>query len=250
MGKLLLTLLLLFGCVATAEADVVGWHWYNEPIQHRQKKHDDKLLRAFSQLPASERLKMLQEATKNLRDQAVLSGNIQDIAAYKKAQDFWVHGATRFTVGWEKMLLLHPELNYSLTHPNENALVPVELQGQHTREDKAIAQLAHSNGLLFFYRGNNKADLLFSKSIGHYAKSHQFSLISISVDGAVSPALADTKRHDGLQKASALGVYYFPALVLVNPKTRQHQVVSYGFKSESELSMRLLKIADHWQPEF
>ncbi len=250
MVKWLMTLLLLLGCTKAIQANVVGWHWYNEPAQHRQKQQDDRLLKTFYQLPAIERLKILQKATLDLRAEASLTGNVKDITAFKRAQDFWVQGATRFSVGWEKMLLLHPELNYSLTHPNENALVPVELQGQNAREDKAIAQLAHSNGLLFFYRGNNKADLLFAKSIAHYAKSHQLSLISISVDGAVSPALADTKRQDGLHKAQALGVYYYPAVVLVNPKTRQHFVVSYGFKSESELSMRLLKIADHWQPEF
>lgn len=208
------------------EADVVGWHWYNEPVKTKIKKHKaDAFIKAFNQLPPSQQLTLLQIATNNLRDKAVLSGKVSDITAYKKAQDFWMTKATRFTVGWEKMLLQHPELNYSLMHSHENALAPIMQREKHAKEAQAVLSLAHSNGLLFFYRGKNKGDRLFLKTVSHYAKRQHMALIPISVDGVLSPAFKNSRQTQGLLKAHALNIHYFPSLVLVNPITHQHNIV-------------------------
>lgn len=232
-------------------ADVVGWHWYNVPFTLKNKKKQDALLlRDFNRLTPIEQLKILQTATTSLKDRAVLSGKVSDIAAYKKAQDFWMTKATHFTVGWEKMLLQHPELNYALMHSHENALAPILQREQHAKEDQAVLALAHSNGLLFFYRGKNKGDLLFSKTVSHYAKRQHIALIPISVDGVLSRAFKNSRQTQGLEKAHALNIHYFPTLVLVNPITHQHEIVGYGFKSEDEISDRLLKVADGWKSDF
>src|SRR3990167_8660165 len=104
---------------ANVNSNTIGWHWYNEtPFQKNKnnpnKINQEKLYQQFLQLPYSVQLKILQEATEELKDKAVLTGNVNDIAIYKRAQDMWVNKATLFTVGWEKMLLLHPDLDYSL----------------------------------------------------------------------------------------------------------------------------------------
>ena len=230
---------------------IIGWHWYNEPHDDKKQRHKtDPLIRLFQQLTPLQQLKLLQMATDNLRARAVLSGRVSDITAYKKAQDFWVSRATRFTVGWEYMLLAHPELNYSLSYSHENALAPIMQRDKHVRENQAVLALARTNGLLFFYRGKNKGDQFFSEIVSHYAKRYHLSLIPISVDGGLSPVLKNSRQKKGMKKAKALGVYYFPALVLVNPATHRYKMVSYGVKSEEELSDRLLKIADGWKAEF
>jgi len=253
MVKRLLLFLILFTSIShvSAKDDVVGWHWYNEPLTpKKEKKHADHLMRAFQHLSPSKQLKVLQMATNNLLDRAILTGKVSDITAFKEAQDFWVGKSTRFTVGWEIMLLAHPKLNYALSHPHENAYAPIMERSKSDREEKAIAKLSQKNGLLFFYRGKNKGDVRFSKTIQQFSKAHQFVLISVSVDGVASPLFQKSRADFGLEKAHALGIHYFPALVLVNPSTSQHSVVSYGFKSEEELSDRFLKIEDGWQPEF
>ena len=57
-------------------------------------------------------------------------------------------------------------------------------------------------------------------------------------------------EDQGKEKARELGITHFPALVLVNPKSGQYQAISYGFKSASELSERLLKINNGWKAGF
>lgn len=234
-----------------AENPLIGWHWYNEPVQKQMKKQrDDKIIKVFNQLTPIQQLKILQMATNNLRAKAVLSGQVSDIAAYKEAQDFWVSRATEFTVGWEKMLLQYPKLNYGLQFSHENALASVMQRDKHKRENEAVYRLGKTNGLLFFYRGKHKEDQMFSKIVNRYTKRHHLVMIPVSVDGVLSPSFKQRRQPQGLQKAKVLGIHYFPALVLVNPARNRHIIVSYGFKSENELSDRLLKIADGWKSEF
>jgi conjugal transfer pilus assembly protein TraF len=249
-------LLFLFTLLASSQGlanePVMGWHWYHDPVQEKKdkKREISPLVNAFNQLSPTQQLKILQKATNNLKAKAVLSGKVSDISSYKQAQDFWIERATQFSIGWEKMLLVRPDLDYSLVFSNENALASVTQRGKHGREKSAVQKLSKENGLLLFYRGKDKGDQLFARIISRYAKKNKFSLIPISIDGVIFPAFGSNHQTHGLEKAEALGVNYFPALVLVNPKNNQYEVVSYGFKSENELSDRLLKINDGWRAEF
>lgn len=248
----IITLLLLSTQVVAMPKDMsasVGWHWYNEThsIQHK----DTRMFQAFSQLSASDRLKVLQQATRELRAKAVLSGKVSDIADYKRAQDMWVNKATKFTVGWERMLLAHPELNYGLKYSNENIMAPVMLQHQHMLEKEAIRKIAQEYGLLYFYRGARKQDILMAKFVRQFAKLYKIHLIPVSVDGH-SVEIFNHKEYFDVDdvKSSALQVHYFPALVLVNPKKGSHQIISYGLKSQNELAERFLNIERHWKADF
>ena len=264
MRFLLITLPLIFLLISSQlmadSQSAVGWHWYNEtaPLEKNKnnKKNDaNKLYETFENLTPSEKLKILQQATTELRDKAVLSGNVNDIANYKRAQDMWVKKATKFTVGWQRMLLENPNLNYSLQYSHENALAPVMQQHQHELQNSAISKLAKNNGLLVFYRADRKSDLMFVKVVTEFSKSHHIPLILVSEGSKNIGNLADFQnvenRYDpDYQRAHPLRVDYFPAVLLVNPKTGTYQIVSYGYKSEDEMSSRLLSIYDNWKPNF
>ncbi|MEO1944257.1 MAG: conjugal transfer protein TraF [Candidatus Thioglobus sp.] len=219
-------------------ADVIGWHWYNLPAQ--KERSDERIVHMFKALPASDQLKILQKATKELRDKAVLSGKVVDITAYKRAQDYWVNKATMFAVGWERMLLGNPSLDYSLKHTHENTMIAADNTLISDKKNKAIKNLAKHDGLLMFYRKNNSEDKMFAKAVDSYCTGKGITHIKIDI----------TSNKRNAQKAKLLGVTYFPALVLVDPINNKHQVVDYGYKSESELNDRLYKIITKWKPEF
>lgn len=255
----LVSLILIFfisnQTMADAQVPVVGWHWYNEqPIEKTQKKKNkkelDQLYQKFQALPAREQLKILQRATDELKDKAILTGNVNDIANYKRAQDFWVSKATMFTVGWEHMLLEHPELNYSLQHPHENALAPVMQQQTLETENAAILDIAKQNGMMLFYRGDDKADLMFVKVCSDFSRDHHIALLLVSENTSSSISGFQSRFDVNHLRANALGITYFPSLLLVNPKTGSHQIISYGFMSENEMAKRFLEIEDNWKPDF
>lgn len=232
----------------------VGWHWYNEtPIKKENKnnKKDNLLYKAFLQLTPSQQLKILQHATTELRDKAILTGNVSDIANYKRAQDMWVIRATAFTVGWQRMLLEHPELNYSLQYSHENVLAPTMQQHEHDLENAAIANLAKQNGLMVFYRANKKTDLMFASLVESFSQNHHISLMLVE-EGAITNSTSNPNIHidKDFQHAHALGINYFPAVLLVNPKLGSYQIISYGYHSQDELASRLLSISDNWKPNF
>ena len=254
---ILLPLILFFITVrlmAGTTQSVVGWHWYNEKSVIKKSDHHQKnadlLYVQFQKLPYHEQLKILQQATEELKDKAVLTGNVSDIAAYKRAQDMWVTKATLFTVGWQHMLLENPNLNYSLQYSHENAMAPIMQQHEHQMQNAAIADLAKDNGLLLFYRGDNPEDLMFVKVMLSFSKDYHLSIMLIA-ENKPQHFIGVHHAFDYQElRAHALGVDYFPAVLLVNPKTGAHQIVSYGYKSEDELASRMLSIFDHWKPDF
>jgi hypothetical protein len=203
------------------------------------------------QLTPSQQLKILQHATTELRDRAILTGNVNDIANYKRAQDMWVARATAFTVGWQRMLLEHPELNYSLQYSHENSLAPSMQQHEHYLENAGIANLAKQNGLLVFYDASKKSDLMFANLVKSFSQNHHISLMLVEENAIRNSAVNHNIHIDkGFQHARALGINYFPAVLLVNPKLGSYQIVSYGYHSQDELASRLLSITDHWKPNF
>lgn len=232
----------------------VGWHWYNEtPIKKEKKdnKKSNRLYRDFQKLTPSQQLKILQHATTELRDKSILTGNVNDISNYKRAQDMWVARATAFTVGWQRMLLEHPELNYSLQYSHENALAPTMQQHEHDLENAAIANLAKQNGLILFYRADKKTDLMFANLVKSFSQNHHISLMLVEEDVITNSTSNPTIHIDkDFQHAHALGINYFPAVLLVNPKLGSYQIISYGYHSQDELASRLLSISDNWKPNF
>lgn len=255
---------------------IVGWHWYNEPLKkkksdrlptdnnaekrekaeknrrmtEKQALSSDAWVTAFHQLPPLQQLRLLQAVTAERRVKAVLSGKVEDIAAYKAAQDFWVRRATAFTVGWEQMLLRYPDRDYSLTYSHQNFLAPIMQNTRHQAENRAIATLRKNHGLLFFYRGGMPEDRLFSGIVHRFAEKYHFSVMPVSVDGQTTRDFPESRQDTQQKKAAAVGVRFVPALVLVNPAQQRTQIVSYGAQSESDLAARLWRLANHWQPGF
>lgn len=253
MLRLLLILLSVALCIPAAYSanykDIIGWHWYNE--LHEQKPIKPKAKsKPFDKLSSLQQLKALQKVTNELKAKAILSGNVSDIAAYKAVQDFWLKKATRFTVGWEQMLLLYPELNYALKYSHENAMASIMQQSKHKREHDAIEKLSKSYGLLYFYRSHVREDKLLSKVIHTLISEYHLKAITISEDGQSDPQFRLSQQDNHGLKAKALGVKYIPAVVLVNPASGSYRVISYGYKSEEEMKDRLLKISDGWISEF
>ena len=237
---------------ASKSTQVIGWHWYNQPtiIKNTKNRKYHRLYQQFQSLSASKQLKILQAATIELRDKAVLSGKVSDIANYKRAQDMWVNKATNFTVGWERMLLANPGLNYALKYSHENALAPVMQQHQHMIENQAVLHLSKTQGLLLFYREDHRSDLMFVNVMRKFSKFHHMALILVSENKRPTGNIKNVHYDYEHFKATALGINYFPALLLVNPKTGTHQVVSYGYISQEEVSKRLWTITNNWRPDY
>lgn len=242
--KQLISLLFFLGAATSlagtpGKDSAKGWHWYAPALlatAAESKKTD------FSELEPEAQLAALQKVTHHLKTKAILSGKVADVAAYKLAQDFWAEKSTQFAIAWERMLLAYPELDYSLRYSPKNSLARFSATAARKNEAKALAGLAKDRGLVLFYRAGDPQDRFFLSTLKKFEVTEKMALLAVAIDGPDQQA--------ALAKAKALGIGFFPALLLVNPRTGSHQIASYGVQSRAELMARLHHLATHWKPTF
>lgn len=232
-----LCLLLLLPVTLYAK-DPVGWHWYNQP-HHFKSKQANVVTKAFNSMSPMEQMKTLQYIFNNLRDKAILTGNVNDIANYKMMQDFFVNKATRFSVGWGEMLLQHPELNYNLQHPTSNQLAHDEFSKIEKRENKASDIIGKQYGFLFFYDTSQHEDNVYKIIVKRFTTTHHITTKYIDINDPLNK-----------ERAQQLGVNYYPAIMLFDPETHDHKIFRYGFGVDSDLAKRSYEIVSNWVPEY
>ena len=227
-----------------------GWLWYNKPVKEvRIKVHKLRVQslpsRQVQTLTASQQMSSLRHATKEALDKAILYPSEQHTLEYLRLQRFLTEKASDFTTTWQKTLLDHPELDYGVSHPMQSLGRQVMLAKENDQETQAIHEMAKHYGLFFFYRGKNKLDQALSSSIMAFAQDNHIALIPVTVDSRALSSMPDTRVDHG--QAKRLGIKFFPALILVNPKTGEHKALSYGFISQNQLSKRFLAVATNFK---
>ncbi|EFO5828711.1 conjugal transfer protein TraF, partial [Salmonella enterica] len=66
--------------------------------------------------------------------------------------------------------------------------------------------------------------------------------------GVINPMLPDTRPDQG--QAQRLGVKYFPAMMLVDPKQGSVRPLSYGFITQDDLAKQFLNVSEDFKPNF
>lgn len=225
---------------------IVGWHWYNEPRQQDEAPEDETV--PLSELPPSVQMALLHKLTKDRLNRAILSPSTEHAAEYLRLQSLLVNLSGQFTQSAKKALLMHPELDYNLEHSRYNSTASLQLNEAHRAQAEAIRQLSQRYGLFLFYRGSNAIDSQMATAVGQFAQQHGLSLIPVSMDGARSEALPQTRPDTG--QAARMGVTQFPALMLVEPGGGQYQPLAYGFMTQDDLARRFLDVATDFKPQY
>ncbi|GCU89282.1 type-F conjugative transfer system pilin assembly protein TraF [Escherichia coli] len=225
---------------------IVGWHWYNEPQKQDEEEAPPPATVPLTSLPPTAQMKVLQRMTEERLNTAILYPTVENFTAYMKMQNFWTSQASRFSAVATKSLLMHPELDYNLQYSHYNSTVPLQLQADQNRQVAAIRQLASQYGLFFFYRGNDALDGELAKVVQRFSDEYNVALIPVSMDGARSEALPQTRPDSG--QAQRLGVTHLPALFLVEPGAERYQPLAYGFMTQDDLMKRFLSVATGFAP--
>lgn len=142
----------------------------------------------------------------------------------------------------------NPELDYNLQHSYYNGTVKNQLAADYAEQRKAISTLAQHYGVMFFYRGREAIDGQLVQVIKNFRETYGLSVIPVSVDGVINPMLPDSRTDQG--QAEQLGVKFFPAMMLVNPKSGQVKPLSYGFISQDDLAKQFLYVSSDFKPNF
>ncbi|MDX7664725.1 type-F conjugative transfer system pilin assembly protein TraF [Enterobacter asburiae] len=196
----------------------------------------------------SEQKKVLQQATREALDTAILYPSAENFRRFMTLQNFWTDRATDFTQTAKLARLKYPELDYNVKRSHYNGTVEARLTEEKKVQSAVISQVAQRYGLFFFYRGNNAVDNLMAGVVRTFCEDRGISLMAVSVDGKISDQLPQSRPDSG--QAEQMRVTHFPATFLVDPKTHQWQPLAWGFMSHDDLDHQMVSVLTHFAPSY
>jgi conjugal transfer pilus assembly protein TraF len=247
MGKYLLIILCLFYSATAIARDYysqheTGWYWFDEPTKKTsvqppvdQSKVNDP----------TESVNSIRKTIKRSLDQAIIDPTPENVEKYIALQNQMSERANKFSNTWQKVLLNHPELNYSITHPTNNVALQVYHENESKEKISALTQFSQRSGLFFFYRSTCQYCQRFAPILKHFAEVHHIVVVPITMDGVSLPEFPDSRQDSG--QAAKFQVSVEPSLYAVDPKTHKAFPVAFGLTSETELLDNIYKIMTNFQ---
>ncbi|EFN0530624.1 type-F conjugative transfer system pilin assembly protein TraF [Escherichia coli] len=227
-----------------------GWQWYNPNAEDTESGATQvpTLQERLVSMTPSEQKKVLQQATREALDTAILYPSAENFRRFMILQNFWTDRATDFTQTSKLARLKYPELDYNVKRSHYNGSVEARLTEERKVQNAVIRQVAQRYGLFFFYRGNNAIDNLMAGVIRAFCEERGISLMAVSVDGKISDQLPQSRPDSG--QAEQMRATHFPATFLVDPKTHQWQPLAWGFMSHDDLDRQMVNVLTHFKPDY
>nr|WP_308462323.1 type-F conjugative transfer system pilin assembly protein TraF [Yersinia enterocolitica] len=227
-----------------------GWQWYNP--QDKEDSLENAPTSTTSKTPValspSEQKKVLQQATREALDTAILYPSAENFRRFMLLQNFWTDRATDFTQTAKLARLKYPELDYNLKRSHYNGSVQARVTEERKIQRVAIHKVANQYGLFFFYRGSNAVDNLMASVIRAFCDERGITLMAVSVDGKISEHLPHSRPDSG--QAERMQVTHFPATFLVDPKTQRWQPLAWGFMSHDDLDSQIVNVLTRFTPSY
>lgn len=207
-----------------------GWHWYEQQL--KKEEEDAKLPKTPTQILAEEK-----QALSEALDQAILTGNLQDVANYMAMQKAFIDRSERFANSWSAALQLNPKLDERVKDPPDHFARPIVDKENNAKREKIIKNLAKTHGLFFFFKGNCPYCHGIAPVVQAFAEKYGWEVMPISLDGANLEGFPKAKRDNGISQN--LGIDSVPALIAVNPKDNKVFPISFGMVALDEIERRI-----------
>lgn len=239
--------------VSTNYNPAVGWQFYNLPEKPKEIKLKPKQQQVPKDMSAQQeeltplkQMELIQQKLQEAKAKAIMNPTADNVAEYKVYQDYFVDKATQFSSAWEEMLLKYPHLDYNIKNSHYNATAPIKAAQERNEQSKAIHTINQSYGIFFFYRGHEPLDNKLAEVVKSFNDQYGLSIVPISIDGRKSPEFPQSQFDQG--QAEKMGIKYFPAIFLVNPRKEEYKPLAYGFITLDDLARRVLNVVTNFKP--
>lgn len=230
-----------------AESKPPGFLWYNLPKESGSKPENKTKNIPFSKLSYTQRDEVLAFWTMEALHKARQTKSVEDMRAFLALKNYWLGESSEFSKLFQKAMLEHPELDYNVTHPTSSLGTKLLDEQRQLKRAYKLKQLSRDHGLLFFYRGNSPYDKKQIPIISELANRYGLYVMPVSVDGQGLDAFDNAVVDRG--QADKLAVHFFPAVLLVNPKSGSHRPVAFGLTTADVLQKRLYDVATNFEGE-
>lgn len=226
-----------------------GWHFFNDPepepeevkapakrtprAQVSRKDADAEDLRRFEEL---------QKELEEYRKIAVLNPTDGNVRRYMEMENRVYRMAGRFSEVTQRVAWSTPELDMSLQGRPINArAIDVFDKVQAGLRQDAVAALAKSHVMFFFFRSDCPYCHAFSPTLRAFETKSGIKVVPVSLDGGGLPVYPEPRRDNGI--ATTLQVTQVPALYLAEPASGKITPIGFGILSESQLMERVSTVS-------
>lgn len=245
--KVGLLLLIVMQCTTGAHASFYkksgrGWHWYEHFPNAKEAQQN-----AENNISPTGQIMALRKDVEDKLHAALTKPTEANLIAYIKAQEKIGAKSEFFAHQWQRVIMTHPELDYSLKHPHSyNALHIYRAQEAAAKKAK-IQKLVKTHGLLFFFRGDCKYCQGFASVVKSFAQKYNWSVLAIQIGEVGLPEFPQAQRDNGI--VSNMGIAHVPALIAIDPRNNKMLPLAYGYTSEDEIENRVNLLVEHLDRE-
>jgi conjugal transfer pilus assembly protein TraF len=215
----------------------VGFLWYNMLKEDKPPKSHGV---SFQSLSYTDKDAVLKFYTLEALHKVRFTHKLEDERTFLAWQSFWLREATLHGQLNQMALRYYPQYDFSVDHPTSNIGTKLSDTFDHLKTQVALKQLARTHGILFFYRGQNAFDRAQVPIINAFCKTYHLSLMAVSVDGTTAPELSKSRINHG--QVEKLGLRFFPAMLLIEPKQKIITPIAFGLTTQDVLTKRLMSM--------
>lgn len=234
-----------------ANQDPNGWRWYNEPKAAPKKKPTPQKQSSSSSvtvtrtMTAKEQLDWFKGVHEEAQAAAIIDPTNEQKAALLMHMNKYVSDkSSTFGMTFKKVLHTTPELDYLKDRPAEAAARQEHLKGIRNKHIDSIHKMSNDGwGMFYVYNGSDTLSDTLGSSLQGFSDKHGIALLGISKD----THLALSVRNNEVDNKGRVDVPFVPAIILVNPITKEMKPLSYGFISMDKLYGRFHNVATDYQ---
>ena len=153
-------------------------------------------------------------------------------------QHKWLSQSAKFAHTWSKVLLQNPEIDYTITErPTTHYGIQLHKELEAEKHRNLIHNLSKENGFFFFYEGKSRISQALALVVREFALKYHLEVVAISVDEVLLEIFPESKLDNGVSQQFAIEI--FPALYLINPKTKSALPVAYGLVSVDQIERNI-----------
>jgi conjugal transfer pilus assembly protein TraF len=238
-----------------------GWYYFEDLSEEEKKvkkaKEDkkqpnenkpiekNKITTPLSEMDGNQVLETLSKVQKELQVRQaryVLEPTIKNTRSFLEYQQQMFENGTRASDAMASTLLKYPYLDPRIENPIADQAIKIKNLEQKEQDNKKIDEFASHFKFYYFFKGSCSYCKEFSPVLDRVAKTHNFKIEAISLDGSKSEKFT-SKMNDKLVKN--LKVENTPTLIGYNSANNIYVPIANGFMPENDLKLNIIHVYDH-----
>lgn len=226
-----------------------GFIWYppDAPIKKHEKSNP------VAEKPKSiQDMKTMPEITKELdrlKDVAILNPTEKNILTFLEAQNWMFNKSSYFADATQRVVWSNPQVDYNNRSPTANNALINKRERTRKDEQQLAANLSQDYGVFFFFRSDCQYCHEQAPVLKYMQTIYGLPVIPVSMDGGRLPEYPSPRADNGISMmvSQGQGVNTFPAIYLVEKKTKQSYPLGTGMVPLDEILSRI-RILTQTQP--